>query len=111
MLVSRILEHFLIHVRSLIHTIKQMGLEDKFKEAAEAVETAYLAQEEAEGGKPFHLAAGAVKAAHDKAQKNELKKIEEDEAPQTVVMAKTTAKNRSAGSEELPVVFVCTSPH
>ena len=34
--------HFLIHARGVIHIIKDMGLNTKFKEAMEAVETATL---------------------------------------------------------------------
>ena len=36
------LEHLQIHVHGVIHTIRQMGLEDKLMEANEAVDTANL---------------------------------------------------------------------
>ena len=63
-------EHFLIHVRGVIHAIKEMELDTKFQEATKAVESAIL---------EFDL----TKMQY----KDELKKREKDDSSQQAVGA------------------------
>ena len=62
---SGTLEHFLIHVQGVIHTIKEMELDTKFQEAVKAAESATL---EVDPNKITY--------------KDELKKGERDDNPQ-----------------------------
>jgi len=111
-------EHFLIHVRGAIHAIKEMGLNTKFKEAMEAVETATLDLDIAKTGYKQELkkgegddtpqqAVGAGKAAADKPKK--LRKAEgEDSPPAAVVAAKATLdkarKERNEAQDRADVI-------
>ena len=97
-------EHFFIHVRGPIHAIKEMGLNSKFKEAMDAVETATLdlditkmgyKQElkKGEGDDIPQQAVGAGKAAADKPKK--LKKAEGEDSPPAAVVAAKTALDKA----------------
>ena len=96
--VSRTPEHFLIHVHGMIHAIKEMELDTKFPEAAQAVESAILEVDltkmqykdklkKREKDDSSQQAAGAGKATSEKAKKS--KRAEGDDSlPAEVVAAK-----------------------
>ncbi len=78
MWVSRTPEHCLIHVRGVIHAIKEMELNTKFQEAVKAVESAIL---------EVNLAKMTYK--------DKLKKRERDDAPQQAAGASKTTPHKA----------------
>jgi hypothetical protein len=103
-LASGIPEHFLIPVRGAIHAIKDMGLNTKFKEAMDAVETMTLDLNTAKAAYKHELkkgegddipqqAVGAGKSAPDKAKK--LKKAEDEESPQAAIVTGKAVLDRA----------------
>jgi hypothetical protein len=102
----------------VIHTIKEMGLNTKFKEAMEAVKTATLDLDIAkmaykqelkkgEGDDTPQQAVGGGKVTPDKSKK--LKKAEGEESPQSAVVAAKAAlgkarKERNKAQDQVDVL-------
>ena len=101
---SRTPEYFLIHVQRLIHAIKEMELDTKFREAAKAVKSAILEVEltkmnykdelkKWEKDNTSQKTVGASRAAPGKSKKSQ--KTEGDKSPQAMVVAAKAALNHA----------------
>ena len=79
-------KNFLIHVHGMFHVIKQMGLDTKFQEAADAVEN-------------LKIDLDITKDTHSTAKKDHKKKKDKD-PPHTAVVVAKTALDKVQGIRE-----------
>ena len=97
-------EHFLIHMRGMIHAIKEMELHTKFQEATKAFKSVTLEVnlgkmtnkdklKKREKDNASQQAARAGKAAPDKVEK--LKKAEGEESPHAMVIVAKAALDKA----------------